>query len=241
MSLTGAAKTKRHWYEIIIRYFRSVEGHGAIIFFFLYIFLQGLYVSVLVKSVAFLTVLPLSTLYTLLLITFWLFAKGQWSCISNIRIRKAKKKVIDLFTACYIYVYVNINVYFLQKKKKEKKNKIHLEFYRFVYRGLQRRNTAMLTFSFRSIFYVIYTEIRNANTFLLLQFLQFQLTHNALLYWSILFVLWISFKKIIASLRRDFRLLIGLFIGQQLRLTLAILNTNNDKSLLSLSWLSDQA
>lgn len=121
MSLTGAAKTKRHWYEIIIRYFRSVEGHGAIIFFFLYIFLQGLYVSVLVKSVAFLTVLPLSTLYTLLLITFWLFAKGQWSCISNIRIRKAKKKVIDLFTACYIYVYVNINVYFLQKKKKEKK------------------------------------------------------------------------------------------------------------------------
>lgn len=156
-------------------------------------------------------------------------------------LEKQKKKVIDLFTACYIYVYVNINVYFLQKKKKEKKNEIHLEFYRFVYRGLQRRNTVTLTFSFRSIFYVIYTEIRNANTFLLLQFLQFQLTHNALLYWSILFVLWISFKKIIASLRRDFSLLIGLFIGQQLRLTLAILNTNNDKSLLSLSWLSDQA
>lgn len=61
---------------------------------------------------------------------------------------------------------------FYKKKKKEKKNEIHLEFYRFVYRGLQRRNTAMLTFSFRSIFYVIYTEIRNANTFLLLQFLR---------------------------------------------------------------------
>lgn len=87
-------------------------------------------------------------------------------------LEKQKKKVIDLFTACYIYVYVNINVYFLQKKKKEKKNEIHLEFYRFVYRGLQRRNTVTLTFSFRSIFYVIYTEIRNANTFLLLQFLR---------------------------------------------------------------------
>lgn len=239
MSLIGAAKTKRHWYEIIIRYFRSVEGHGAIIFFFLYIFLQGLHVSVLVKSVAFLTVLPLSTLYTLLLITFWLFAKGQWSCISNIRFRKARKKGSLIYLLRVIFMFMLILMCI--KKKRKKKNKIHLEFYRFVYRGLQRRNTAMLTFSFRSIFYVIYTEIRNANTFLLLQFLQFQLTHNALLYWSILFVLWISFKKIIASLRRDFSLLIGLFIGQQLRLTLAILNINNDKSLLSLSWLSDQA
>lgn len=173
MSLTGAAKTKRHWYEIIIRYFRSVEGHGAIIFFFLYIFLQGLYVSVLVKSVAFLTVLPLSTLYTLLLITFWLFAKGQWSCISNIRIRKAKKKrsLIYLLRVIFMFMLILMCIFY-KKKKKEKKNEIHLEFYRFVYRGLQRRNTVTLTFSFRSIFYVIYTEIRNANTFLLLQFLR---------------------------------------------------------------------
>lgn len=139
--------------------------------FFLYIFLQGLHVSVLVKSLAFLTVLPLSTLYTLLLITFWLFAKGQWSCISNIRFRKARKKGSLIYLLRVIFMFIlNINVYFLQKKKKkEKKNEIHSEFYRFVYRGLQRRNTA---FSFRSIFYVIYTEIRSANTFLLLQFLR---------------------------------------------------------------------
>lgn len=35
-------------------------------------------------------------------------------------LEKQKKKVIDLFTACYIYVYVNINVYFLQKKERKK-------------------------------------------------------------------------------------------------------------------------
>lgn len=180
MSLIGAAKTKRHWYEIIIRYFRSVEGHGAVIAlietrfsFFLYIFLQGLHVSVLVKSVAFLTVLPLSTLYTLLLITFWLFAKGQWSCISNIRFRKATKKrsLIYLLRVTFMFILILMCTFFT-KTKKEKKNEIDLEFYRFVYRGLQRRNTAMLTFSFRSIFHVIYTEIPNANTFILLQFLR---------------------------------------------------------------------
>lgn len=156
MSLTGAAKTKRHWYEIIIRYFRSVEGHGAIIFFFLYIFLQGLYVSVLVKSVAFLTVLPLSTLYTLLLITFWLFAKGQWSCISNIRFRKARKKgsLIYLLRVIFMFMLILMCIFYKRKRKKKERNTFRILSIRVPWTSTTKHGDANLFVSFDILRYL---------------------------------------------------------------------------------------
>lgn len=154
MSLIGAAKTKRHWYEIIIRYFRSVEGHGAIIFFFLYIFLQGLHVSVLVKSVAFLTVLPLSTLYTLLLITFWLFAKGQWSCISNIRFRKARKKGSLIYLLRVIFMFMLILMCIKKKKKEKEQNTFRILSIRVPWTSTTKHGDANLFVSFDILRYL---------------------------------------------------------------------------------------